>query len=598
MNEKIMEIALEWTKEPYDESTRNEIRKIIDNNDEKELMERFSGMLEFGTGGMRGIIAAGTNRMNRYTVSTASQGLANYILKNKPDNAELSIAIAHDSRLFSREFSEEAASVFTANGIKTFLFSALRPTPQLSFAVKHLNCCSGIVVTASHNPQEYNGYKVYWSDGGQVVPPHDKGIIDEVKSVKGIKDVKKISLEQAGEKGLFKILGPETDVSYIKSLRKCIIDMDLLAERGGEIKIVYTPLHGTGGQIVPTALKDWGFTNVLLEPIQSIPDGHFPSVKSPNPEESAALERAVNLAKENDSDIVLATDPDADRVGIAVKIEPGKYDLLNGNQVGALLSYYILSQRKSKNILPSNSAIIKTIVTTDLITEIANKYNCEVVDVLTGFKYIAEKIRLWETGEEKPFRNFQFGTEESYGYLIGTHARDKDAVVTCCQIAEMALWAKTIKMSLSDLLNKIFKEFGIFLESQKSVTLKGLDGMAKIKRIMSSLEENPPENVDNKKVIQVDNIIKGIKIDPINKKEIGKIDLPKSNVIVLYLEDGSKIVARPSGTEPKIKFYFFISDKNNLPIKESDELFKRKLLLSDKMEALKKSFLTIIEKIG
>lgn len=596
MEDKILKIAKEWTKEPYDENTRKEIENLIKTNNEKELLERFCGMLEFGTGGMRGIIGAGLNRMNRYTVAQASQGLANYILKNKPKDAELSIAIAYDSRLFSREFSEEAASVFAGNGIKTFLFKSLRPTPQLSFAVRELRCTSGVVVTASHNPKEYNGYKVYWSDGGQVVPPHDKGIISEVKSIKSIKDVKKISLADAEKKGLFIQLGPEMDITYIKSFKKVCINPELINKHGKEIKIVFTPLHGTGGQVVPMALKDWGFTNVIVEPIQAVPDGNFPSVKSPNPEESVALERAIALAKETHADLVLATDPDADRVGIAVKNQSNIYNLLTGNQVGALISYYILDQLSELGKLPKDPAIVKTIVTTELIAAIAAKFNCAIADVLTGFKYIAEQIHLWEIGDSA-FKNFLFGTEESYGYLLGTHARDKDAVVTCCIISEMALWAKTKGMNLIQLLDSLYKKFGIFLESQKSLTLKGLDGMDRIKRIMISLEENPPEHVNNKKVIIIDNIVKSIKIDAIKKTDIEKINLPKSNVIVLYLEDGSKIVARPSGTEPKIKFYFFTEDKKSLPIKTDNDLQKRKTALSNYMETLKNKFMEIIEDI-
>lgn len=594
--EKALSIANEWTKEPFDVETQNEVKNLIASGNDKELIDRFGSMLEFGTGGMRGVVGAGTNRMNRYMIAQASQGLANYVLKNKPAEAELAIAIAYDSRLFSREFAEESAAVFAGNGIKAYIFKDLRPTPELSFTARYLKCSAGVVVTASHNPKEYNGYKVYWSDGGQVVPPHDKGIIKEVTSIKSISDVKKYDYAKGVKDGRIVILGEEIDTEFIKALHKCIINPELIKSRGKDLKIVFTPLHGTGGQVAPQALADWGFSDIILQKEQSIPDGNFPTLKSPNPEESAALTMAIELARSNDADIVLATDPDADRVGIAVKTSKGEYTLLNGNQVGALLAYYILSQLTILGRFPKNAAIVKTIVTTELIKAVADKYSCALVDVLTGFKYIGEQIRLWESSDAMEAKQFVFGTEESYGYLIGTHARDKDAIVTCCVISEMTLWAKTQDMNLVELLDKLFAELGLFLESQKSVTLKGLDGMSRIKRIMQSLEQNPPSEIMGKKVISVDNINKGIRFDAICKKEIAKINLPKSNVMVFYLDDKSKIVARPSGTEPKIKYYFFIEDRQSLPVKSAD-LPARKKALADKMEAIKKAFSDIVDKI-
>jgi len=594
---KIKKSAVEWTKEPYDEKTRKEVQELLDLGDEKEIEERFGGTLEFGTGGMRGVVGAGTNRMNRYVVASASQGLASYVLKNRPKDKDPAIAIAYDSRFFSKEFAEESASVFAGNGIKAYLFESLRPTPELSFAVRKLNCSAGVVVTASHNPKEYNGYKVYWGDGGQVVPPQDNGIIKEVHSIKSFKSVKKITLKEAEVKGLLKIIGSEIDDAFIGELRKIILNPLLVKENGGDIRIVYTPLHGTGITLIPKTLADWGFTNVYLEKEQSIPNGSFPTVKSPNPEEPAALERAINLAKQIDADLVIATDPDADRIGIAVKIPSGNFSLLTGNQVGALLTYYILSQLKDSGHLPENGVIVKTIVTTEMITAIAAKYKIPIEDVLTGFKYIGEKIHLWETGKLSPKKFFIFGTEESYGYLIGTHARDKDAVGTCCVIAEMSLWAKTKELTLIELLDSLYREFGIFLESQKSLALEGIEGMKRISRIMKSLDENPPISIDTIKVSTIDNILRGIKFDAVSKREVGKINLPQSNVIVFHLEDGSKIVARPSGTEPKIKFYFFVQDRGSLPIKSDTALANRKEKLGRKMSILREKFLNIIEKI-
>ncbi|MFP4380111.1 MAG: phospho-sugar mutase [Candidatus Sumerlaeia bacterium] len=566
-----------WMQEPYDEATRQEVRSLVDAGDEKELYDRFYTDLEFGTGGLRGVMGAGTNRMNKYTVGRATQGLANYIRKTLGYDAEVSVAIAHDSRLKSDEFSRDAAEVLAANGIKTYVFDALRPTPELSFAVRYLSATAGIVVTASHNPKEYNGYKVYWSDGAQIVPPHDTGIIDEVKTIADYSEVKQTPYQDALRQGLIEAIGVEVDEAYYKAILPLSIQPDVCKSEGEKLNIVFTPLHGTGVMLVPEALNRWGFQNVKVCEAQSQPDGNFPNAPSPNPEEPQALEAAIQTAKETGGDLVLATDPDADRVGVAVR-DGDEFRLLSGNQLASMLVDYVLSMRKNRGSLPPDARVVTTIVTTELITDISKKYGVPVDITLTGFKWIGEKIHQYEeAGKGK----YMVGGEESYGYLIGTHARDKDAVVSSCFIAEMLADSVSKGESLPDRLNRLFKEFGIYEESQISIKFPGAEGKGKMTGIMADLRKNPPEAFVGDKVIEVTDILEDEIRELPDGKVIGQTGLPKSNVLVFRMESGSRVMARPSGTEPKIKFYFSICDKKKLPIAKDDELDKRKSALSD-----------------
>jgi len=542
---EIIEKINNWLRQPIDEDDKQWILNNLETNPQ-ELIEAFYQDLEFGTGGLRGIIGIGSNRMNKYTVSIATQGLANYILQNA--NKPFKVVIAYDSRNMSKEFANISAEVLSANEIEVFLFSELRPTPLLSFAVRYLQATAGIVITASHNPKQYNGYKVYWSDGGQLVPPHDKGVIDEVKKVGEYSNVKKNI-----NKSLIHIINDEIDNAYLNQLNKLQFLSEIVPKYQ---KIVYTPLHGTGVTLVPKALHSWGFDNLFLVEEQSIPDGNFPTTKSPNPEEKAAMELAINKAKQIDADLILATDPDADRVGTGIKMSNNEYKLLNGNQIASLLTYYNLEMLKQLNSLPSNAFIVKTIVTTELMRKIADEYNVKTYDVLTGFKYIAELIRLKE-GKEK----FICGGEESYGFLSADWVRDKDAIMTSCQIAELQEYAAMNGKTLMDILEMLYEKYGYFLEDQKSISMTGIEGMENMKKLMDNYRNNPPEMINNIPVVKIlDYQIS--KAKNIKNNSIDNIDLPKSNVLQFILEDDTKITIRPSGTEPKIKYYFAIVKKN------------------------------------
>lgn len=542
---EIIEKINNWLRQPIDEDDKQWILNNLETNPQ-ELIEAFYQDLEFGTGGLRGIIGIGSNRMNKYTVSIATQGLANYILQNA--NKPFKVVIAYDSRNMSKEFANISAEVLSANEIEVFLFSELRPTPLLSFAVRYLQATAGIVITASHNPKQYNGYKVYWSDGGQLVPPHDKGVIDEVKKVGEYSNVKKNI-----NKSLIHIINDEIDSAYLNQLNNLQFLSEIVPKYQ---KIVYTPLHGTGVTLVPKALHSWGFDNLFLVEEQSIPDGNFPTTKSPNPEEKAAMELAINKAKQIDADLILATDPDADRVGTGIKMSNNEYKLLNGNQIASLLTYYNLEMLKQLNSLPSNAFIVKTIVTTELMRKIADEYNVKTYDVLTGFKYIAELIRLKE-GKEK----FICGGEESYGFLSADWVRDKDAIMTSCQIAELQEYAAMNGKTLMDILEMLYEKYGYFLEDQKSISMTGIEGMENMQKLMDNYRNNPPEMINNIPVVKIlDYQIS--KAKNIKNNSIDNIDLPKSNVLQFILEDDTKITIRPSGTEPKIKYYFAIVRKN------------------------------------
>jgi len=540
--------AQEWLTEAFDKDTRNEVKRLLE-GDEKELIDAFYRDLEFGTGGLRGIMGAGTNRMNIYTVGRATQALANYLKKTFPELNPIKVAVAHDSRNNSRLFAETTAKIFAANGIEVYLFDALRPTPELSFTIRHLGCQSGVVITASHNPKEYNGYKAYWNDGGQVVPPHDKNIIEEVGRTTFA------DIRWSGNEHLIKIVGNEIDEIYTDKIKSLSLSPDIVAKYS-DIKIVYTPIHGTGVKLVPMALAKYGFTNIIHVPEQDIPDGNFPTVKSPNPEESAALTLAIEKARQTGADLVMATDPDADRVGIAVKYN-NDFVLLNGNQTGSLLIYYLLTRWHENNKLTGKEYVVKTIVTTDLIAEIARKFNVECFEVLTGFKYIAEIIR-----ENEGKKTFIGGGEESYGYLAGEFVRDKDAVMACALIAEAYAWAKSQNKSMFDLLLEMYVNFGFYKESLINVTKKGREGQEEIARMMENYRQNPPRSLGGSEVVKIyDYLNKTVK--DARGNNLDTIQLPKSNVLQFVTADGSKITVRPSGTEPKIKFYFSVKSAMN-----------------------------------
>ncbi len=563
--------AKTWLESSIDPESKKEIEKLIQ-NDEYELIESFYKDLEFGTGGLRGIMGIGTNRMNIYTVGMATQGLSNY-LKQQFGGQEIRVAIAHDSRNNSRLFAEKTASVFSANGIKVFLFEDLRPTPELSFAIRYLGCQSGVVVTASHNPKEYNGYKVYWEDGGQIISPHDKNIITEVQK---IKDVGEIKFDD--QLGNVEIIGGKIDVEYLNELVKLSLNPQVINKQK-DLKIVFTPIHGTGVELVPKALKAYGFENVIVVGEQKKPDGNFPTVKSPNPEEPAALELALQQAKQINADIVMATDPDADRVGIAIKDNKSEFILLNGNQAAALLINYLISQWNSTGKLKGKEYIVKTIVTSELLKDIADKYNVECYDVLTGFKYIADIIKNKE-GEMK----FIGGGEESYGYLAGEFVRDKDAVMSCALLAETAAWAKENGKTLYEELIDIYIEFGLYKEKLISIVKKGKSGAEEIQKMMDDFRNSPPETINGSNVMLIHDFQKQKTFDQMSHLRYD-INLPKSNVLQFILKDGSKISIRPSGTEPKIKFYFGVKDQ----LDKRENFDKINDLLEKKIENIIKS---------
>jgi phosphoglucomutase len=562
---EIREKAGSWLGKEFNEETRNEVREMLE-HDEKKLIDAFYQDLEFGTGGLRGIMGAGTNRMNIYTLGMATQGLSNYLIKQR-GNSGIRVAIAHDCRNNSRYFAETTANIFSANGFEVFLFEALRPTPELSFAIRQYKCHSGVVITASHNPPEYNGYKAYWDDGGQVVAPHDDGIIDEVRKITSVSQIK-----FEGKKDKIKILGKETDELFLKEVQKMSINPEVI-KKFSDIGIVYTPIHGTGITVVPPSLKMFGFKNIISVPEQDLIDGNFPTVKSPNPEEPDALKMAIKKAVETGADLVMATDPDADRLGIAVKDRNGEFILLNGNQTGVILIWYILSQFKEKNKYRGNEYIIKTIVTSDLIERIADGYNVEYFNVLTGFKFFAELIR-----KNEATKKYIGGGEESYGFLPGDYVRDKDAVASCALTAEAAAWSKSKGKSLYELLLDIYTEFGFYKEKLINIVRKGKEGADEIKAMMTGYRNNPPEMINNSRVVRINDYEKQISVDLTNGEK-SKIDLIKSDVLQFFLEDGSKISVRPSGTEPKIKFYFSVNTKLHSPdkFKEAEKILDRRI---------------------
>ena len=539
-----METYKEWCTNPYfDENTKAELAAIGD--DAAEIEDRFYRQLEFGTGGLRGVIGAGTNRMNIYTVRQATQGLANYILSQ--NGQEKGVAIAHDSRIMSTEFADEAALCLNANGIKAYVFDSLRPTPELSFAVRELGCISGIVITASHNPREYNGYKVYWEDGAQITPPHDKNILAEVAKVTSFDQVKTMKKEDAVAAGLYKVIGKEIDDRYMEELKKQSIHPEVIKEMAKDIRIVYTPLHGTGNLPVRRVLKELGFEQVYVVKEQELPDGNFPTVSYPNPESPKAFELALKLAKEVDADIVLATDPDADRLGVYCKdTKTGEYVTFTGNMSGMLIAEYILREKTAMGTMP------ETIVTTDMAKAIAAAYNVKLIEVLTGFKYIGEQIKFFE---QQHTYHYVFGLEESYGCLAGTYARDKDACVAVMMLCEVASWCKKHGKTLWDAMLDMYEKYGYYREGLETKTLKGIDGAAQNQSMMSEYRTNPPKELGGHRVLAVRDYKEDTRQDLVTG-EVTKTGLPASNVLYYELSDNAWCCVRPSGTEPKIKYYF------------------------------------------
>jgi phosphoglucomutase len=561
MDTTIQAKAEKWLNSNIDESAKQEIRDMMQNNPE-QLIDAFYKDLEFGTGGLRGVMGTGSNRMNQYTLGMATQGLANYLKKTFPDK-EIKVAIAYDCRNNSQFFAETTANVFSANGIKVYLFSELRPTPELSFAIRHFGCDSGVVITASHNPKEYNGYKAYWNDGGQLVAPHDKNVIEEVSKISSTDEVK---FNKIADNII--TIDKEVDEAYLERLTSLSVAREAIA-RQKDLKIVFTPIHGTGVPLVPQILDRFGFTNVTVLESQATPDGNFPTVVYPNPEEAEALSLALKKCEEIDADLLMGTDPDGDRVGIAVKNHHGKFQLLNGNQTGSVLIYYLIKKWEENKKLNGNQYVVKTIVTTDLIEKVAAHYNVECYNTLTGFKYIAEVLKENEGNKE-----FIAGGEESYGYLAGDFVRDKDAVISSALIAEMVAYAKDQGKSLFDFLMDMYLQFGFYKERLLSITKKGQSGETEIKQMMVNLRENPPMSIAGSKLVKMVDYQKGEEKDLVKVAD-RKIDFPKSNVLQFFTEDGTKISARPSGTEPKIKFYFSVNEP--LPSRDAFDAVNKNL---------------------
>jgi len=574
MSTEIQEKAKLWLSENFDAATRQEVENLLKAGREKELTEAFYRDLEFGTGGLRGIMGAGTNRMNIYTVGMATQGLANYMKMNFPDIELPKVAIAHDCRNNSRLFAKTCANIFSANGFYVYLFDSLRPTPELSFAIRYLKCQGGVVITASHNPKEYNGFKAYWNDGGQLIDPHDTGVIEEVRKINSPSQVK-----FQAEKENIQFIGEEFDEIYLDKLKSLSLSPDAI-KKNKDLKIVYTPIHGSGVFLVPKVLKKFGFSNIINVPEQDITDGNFPTVKSPNPENAEALKMAIEKAEETGADLVMATDPDSDRVGIAVRDSNNRFILLNGNQTGAILIYYLVTRWHQTGKIKGKEYIVKTIVTTDLLSDIAKKYGVENYDVLTGFKFIADIIK-----QNEGKKQFIGGGEESYGYLAGEFVRDKDAIMACALIAEIAAWAKDKGKSLFNLLTDIYVEFGFYKEKLMNLEKHGKEGAEEITRMMDDFRENPPTEINNSKVQFVKDYKKCISLDMENN-ETTKIELPSSDVLQFILKDGTKISVRPSGTEPKIKFY--VSTKGQLL--SAVEFEKMNLELDNKIDKILKFF--------
>ncbi len=539
---EVTEKAKKWLTPAYDAETQAEVRRLLDNPDKTDLIEAFYKDLEFGTGGLRGIMGVGSNRMNIYTVGAATQGLSNYLNKNFKDLKQISVVVGHDCRNNSRKFAEISADIFSANGIKVYLFEDMRPTPEMSYAIRKLGCQSGIILTASHNPKEYNGYKAYWDDGAQVLAPHDKGIIDEVNKVSSA------DIKFQGNKDLIQIIGEDVDSLYLADVKSISIDPEVI-KRQKDLSIVYTPIHGTGMMLIPRALKMWGFENVHCVPEQMIKDGNFPTVVSPNPENAEALTLAINLAKKIDADIVMASDPDADRVGMACKNDKGEWVLINGNQTCLLFLYYIITNRKAMGKMTGKEFVVKTIVTTELIKAIADKNNIEMYDCYTGFKWIARQIRLNEG-----IKQYIGGGEESYGFLAEDFVRDKDAVSACALLAEICAWAKDKGKTLYEVLMEIYVEYGFSKEMTINVVKPGKSGADEIKAMMENYRANPPKQLGDSPVVLTKDYKPLKQVDA--EGNVSDIDMPDtSNVLQYFCADGTKVSVRPSGTEPKIKFY-------------------------------------------
>jgi phosphoglucomutase len=569
MDKEVREKALEWLSSNIDQSSKQDIERMLEAEDQTELIDSFYKDLEFGTGGLRGIMGTGSNRMNKYTIGKATQGLSNYLLRAFPDQ-QISVAIAHDSRNNSDLFAEITASVFSANGIKVYFFTELRPTPELSFAIRELGCQSGVVLTASHNPKEYNGYKAYWADGAQVTPPHDVNIIDEVNAIASIDDIK---FDKNPD--LIEEIGDAIDEKYLAEVKKLSLSPNVIHKQKN-LKIVFSPIHGTGITLVPEILSRFGFENVHVVKEQATPDGNFPTVVYPNPEEAEAMSLALKQAKSIDADLIMATDPDADRVGIGAKNKHGDYQLINGNQAAAMLVYYMLKVWSEQEKLDGRQFVIKTIVTTDLIMDIARRFAVESYETLTGFKYIAAIIKALE-GKKK----FIVGGEESYGYLVGDFVRDKDAISSCAMLAEMTAWAKNQGMGVFDMLIEIYKEFGFYKESLLSITRKGKTGAEEIQEMMKNLRANPPKTIQGSPVIDLFDY-QSSESTNLATGEKKPLDFPKSNVLQFTTEDGTKVSARPSGTEPKIKFYFSVK----APLASADEYDAVEAQLDMKIEGI------------
>ncbi len=571
LSREVRKKAETWLESNIDDETRTRIRYLLD-NDEEELVESFYTNLEFGTGGLRGIMGVGTNRMNIYTVGMATQGLCNYLLACFGGLTQIKVAIAFDCRHNSPLFAQTTARIFAANGIRAFLFSELKPTPELSFAIRHFGCQSGVVITASHNPKEYNGYKVYWDDGGQIIAPHDKNIIQEVNRISSIDEIK-----FEGGTELIEIIDESFDDLYVERVASLSLSPEAIRKHH-DLKIVYTPIHGTGVKLVPMALKRFGFTNVINVPEQDEVNGDFPTVHSPNPEETAALAMALEKAEETGAKLVMATDPDSDRVGIAVRDDRGKLILLNGNQTGCLLYYYLIRKWSENGKLTGKQYVAKTIVTTELLAEIARKYGVEIYDVLTGFKFIADIIKRKEGKKE-----FIIGSEESYGYLAGEFVRDKDAVMSCALIAETAAWARSQNKTLYELLLDIYLEFGLYVEALTNIVRKGKSGAEQIDGMMQDYRENPPTELAGSRVLQIHDYQSSITRD-LKTGQTCPIALPKSNVLQFITEDDTKVSIRPSGTEPKIKFYFSVKGA----LENRGDYPEQKALLEAKINILKR----------
>ncbi len=572
--ESVVEKAQTWLNGNYNTETKAEVKRMLEADDKTELIESFYKDLEFGTGGLRGIMGVGSNRMNIYTVGAATQGLSNYLKREFSNLAQISVVVGHDSRNNSRLFAEISADIFSANGIKVYLFESLRPTPEMSFAIRHLSCQSGIILTASHNPKEYNGYKAYWNDGAQMIAPHDMNVIAEVAKIKGPSDIK-----FEGNKELIQIIGEDIDKVYLEQVKSIFLSPDSI-KRNADLKIVYTPIHGTGIKLIPRCLQEIGFENVILVDEQCVVSGDFPTVVSPNPEEPAALDMAIKKAQAVDADIVMASDPDADRMGIAIKNDKGEWILVNGNQTDLMFTYYILRRRMELGILNKTDFMVKTIVTSELIKDVCNKYKVEMFDCYTGFKWIAAVIR-----EQEGKRKFIGGGEESYGYMPADFVRDKDAVASCALMAELTAWAKDNGMTLFELLQDIYVEFGFSKEKGISIVKKGKEGADEIQQMMKKFRVNPPKEIAGSPVVvikdyqflQQNNLLTGVKWE---------LDFPESsNVLQFFTEDGTKISVRPSGTEPKIKFYIEVRTKMNTRADyESAEAFAQ-----EKIEAVRQS---------